>query len=100
MTFLALSDPNLPRVLVVADDPLTRAGLAALLAERTEVNVVGQTASAELSAQLPVYEPTVIAWDVGSGTGVFDRMTALEDAPPIVALLTEEALAAQAWLSG
>ncbi|NDJ76480.1 MAG: hypothetical protein GYB65_09490, partial [Chloroflexi bacterium] len=49
------------RVLMVADDPLARAGLAALLADR--VQVVGQTDSADLA--LDVYRPDVVLWDLG-----------------------------------
>ncbi len=89
------------RVAVVADDPLTRAGLAALLTDQAGIVVVGQTTSRDLVAQLPIYAPDAIAWDVGSDPGVaFDRLAALEDTPPVIALLAEDAQASDAWLSG
>ena len=60
-----LREPEL-RVLVVADDPLARAGLAALLAAQPGATVVGQVAGeAGLSSALDVYRPDIVVWDMG-----------------------------------
>ncbi len=92
-------------MLVVADDPLTRAGLVALLGAQPEVQTAGQTVSREVAGQLAVYEPAVILWDVGGEpANAFDRIAALDDLPeappPVVALLSDESQAAGAWLVG
>jgi DNA-binding NarL/FixJ family response regulator len=89
------------RVVAVADDPLTRAGLAALLGDQPGIAVVGQTTSRDLAGQLPIYEPDAIVWDVGSDPAVaFERLRALDEPPPVIVLLTDEAHASEAWLSG
>jgi DNA-binding NarL/FixJ family response regulator len=49
------------RVLVVADDSLARAGLAALLAEQPERIVAGQVAGGkDLPKEVAVYRPDVV----------------------------------------
>ena len=54
------------RVLIVADDPLARAGLAALLADQPGCSVLGQVAEdTDLPAALDVYRPEVVVWDLG-----------------------------------
>ena len=54
------------RVLVVAHDPLARAGLAALLAGQPGCTVVGQIAGdADLPGALEAYRPDVVLWDLG-----------------------------------
>lgn len=54
------------RVLVVADDPLARGGLAALLADKSDCVVTGQiAASADILSDVEVYRPDVVLWDVG-----------------------------------
>ena len=60
------------RVLIVADDPLVRAGLAALLADEPGCVVAGQVVSdADLSGELvseearALYQPDVVLWDLG-----------------------------------
>jgi len=89
------------RVLIVATDPLARAGLAALLAEQPGCATVGQ---------VPVYRPDVLLWDLGWDpepapsielrTGL-DCLADLEDiALPVLALLPDEADAADAWSAG
>ena len=54
------------KVLIVADDPLARAGLAAVFTSGHDVTVVGQIdgQSAAPSA-LDVFRPTVVVWDLG-----------------------------------
>jgi len=49
------------RVLIVADDPLARAGLAALLADQPACTVVGQVpGEAGPPAALDVYRPDLV----------------------------------------
>lgn len=91
------------RVLIVADDPLARAGLATLLADPTACEVVGQVpADSNLVIALEVYRPDAVAWDLG-----WDPETSLErlidvadQESPIVVLLPDEATAADAWAAG
>jgi two-component system nitrate/nitrite response regulator NarL len=54
------------RVLVVADDPLVRAGLAALIDNQPGCDLVGQApAEPDLPDQVIVYRPDVLVWDLG-----------------------------------
>jgi two-component system nitrate/nitrite response regulator NarL len=91
------------RVLIVADDPLARAGLAALLADQDGCTVVGQVASTEsLLDSLDVYQPDVILWDPGWEPDLSsDRLTDLaKGGVPVVALLSDTSQAAAAWTAG
>ncbi|MBZ0296338.1 MAG: response regulator transcription factor [Anaerolineae bacterium] len=91
------------RVLVIADNLLARAGLAALLAEQTELTVVGQIAAGDnLIDDLDVYRPDVLVWDFGWQPGpVLERYSALvnelsdDSNLPILALLPDETYAAE-----
>jgi DNA-binding NarL/FixJ family response regulator len=99
------------RVLIVADDPLARAGLAALLADQPGCLVVAQVAEdADLLSALDVYRPQVVVWDLGwervptstpaQPTGT-ERLAELADAGlPIVTLLPEESYAIEAQIAG
>jgi DNA-binding NarL/FixJ family response regulator len=54
------------RALIVADSPLARTGLAALLDRAPGLSVVAQIAAdADIAGLLDVYRPDVIAWDMG-----------------------------------
>ena len=91
------------RVLVVADDQLTRAGLAAVIAGQPGCNVVGQLAGSEFSNSVPdLYSPDAVVWDLGwdstSGPAQFDR--ARETGLPTVVLAPDRAQAAAAWDAG
>jgi DNA-binding NarL/FixJ family response regulator len=91
------------RVLVVADDPLARAGLVALLAEQAGCAVVGQVAGdVDLMAQVSVYRPDVLLWDLGwDAEPALDHLADFEGTTlPVVALLPDEAGAADAWSAG
>ncbi len=91
------------RVLIVADDPLARAGLAALLSGRDGARVIGQMAAADdLAAALDVYRPDVLVWDLGwEPLHAAERLPdADDDAPPVVALLPGTEGAAEAWGAG
>jgi DNA-binding NarL/FixJ family response regulator len=99
------------RVLIVADDPLARAGLAALLAAQPGCVVVGQVGEeAHLPAARQVYRPDVVLWDVGwdrapsTSTPAVAGLEHLEELAeaglPAVVLLADEAQAAEARLAG
>jgi len=91
------------RILVVADDPLARAGLVALLAGAPGCAVVGQTdGSGDLADVAAVYHPDAVVWDVGwSSDAVPERLASVRDAAlPVVALVPDEAAAAEAWRAG
>ncbi len=91
------------RVLIVAQDPLARAGLATLLAGRPGLGIAGQVAEdSDLKAALEVFRPDVVVWDLG-----WEPATALERLgdlgeldTPVVALLPDETSAGEAWASG
>lgn len=90
-------------VLIVSDDPLARAGLAALLADQPGCTVVGQVAGgAELPDEITIYQPDAILWDLGwEPTSPLERLTDLDQVViPIVALLTDETQAAEVWAAG
>jgi two-component system, NarL family, nitrate/nitrite response regulator NarL len=93
---------NAVRVLVVAEDPLARAGLATLLANQPAIVIAGQVAA---DAQLPdarqVYRPDVIVWDLGSDPSrALERATLRDLDAPVVALLPDETNAADVWATG
>lgn len=90
-------------VLIVADDPLARTGLATLLVDHTECSVVGQVpGETDLTAAVEVYQPDVVLWDLGwDPAPSLERLAGLaEDGPPIVALLPDETHVTDAWLAG
>lgn len=61
-----VSITNSVRVLILADDPLARAGLAALLSSAPTVVVTGQSSSdVDIAALLAAFQPDVILWDLG-----------------------------------
>jgi DNA-binding NarL/FixJ family response regulator len=93
------------RLLIIADDPLARAGLAMLLSDAPECVIAGQINSAEAMENgweadlIGAYRPDVIIWDFGWDAG--------EPWPdwqginlPIVALLPQGADAAGVWAAG
>jgi DNA-binding NarL/FixJ family response regulator len=93
------------RVLIVADDPLARAGLAALLSAQPGCVVVGQAGEeGELASALDVYRPQVVAWDLGwerAPAARLERLAALAEAGvPLVALLPDESQAVEAYTAG
>ncbi len=91
------------RVLIVAQDPLARAGLATLLAERPGLGIAGQVAEdSDLKAALEVFRPDVVVWDLGWGPATaLERLADLgELGAPVVALLPDETYAGEAWAAG
>lgn len=90
------------RVLIVADGPLVRAGLAGLMAEQPGCLVVGQVPSESAEADtLDAYRPDVLLWDLG-----WEPQTSLEKlsepaAPqPLLVLLNDPVHAGGAWAAG
>ncbi len=90
------------RVLVVAGDPLARAGLATLLGEQAGLEVVGQVSpSAELAADLELFEPDVIAWDLGwDPSSSIGHLRELRVEAPVLALLPGDERAMEVWSAG
>jgi two-component system, NarL family, nitrate/nitrite response regulator NarL len=91
------------RVLIIADDPLVRAGLAGLVGGEAGCQVVGRAASTDdLPSAIQTYRPDVVLWDLGWNPGsALEEVT--EVAPvmaPLVLLLPDEAHAAEAWSAG
>lgn len=99
------------RVLIVADDGLVRAGLAALLTSEPTMIVCGQISSRDdLTAALDAFRPHVLLWDLGwdaaqalerlaAYTGADDGAASSDD-PPVVGLLADESAVSEAWRSG
>ena len=83
------------KVLLVAENPLARMGLAALLAGINGLIVAGQSSGNQLATDLDFAKPDVIAWDWSWNT-----MPELPRDMPIVALLKESSQAAEAWRAG
>ena len=55
-----------PRVLVVGDDSLARAGLVALVSTLSDVELVGQAAAEDDAAStLDAFNPDIAVWDLG-----------------------------------
>jgi DNA-binding NarL/FixJ family response regulator len=109
------------RVLIVAADPLVRAGLAALLTGAPGCSVVGQRSDdADLLRELAVYQPDVVLWDMGwellraaadatalplQGQGELrphlEQLAEVREAGyAVVVLLADEAQAAMLWAAG
>lgn len=103
------------RLLIIADDPLVRAGLALLLGQQPALDVVGQLADdAALLASLPGYQPDVVLWDLGWEPSPQTMQPQLEMVPPgldrltesyeagyrVLVLLPDEAAVVPLWTAG
>lgn len=90
------------RVLIVAESPLARAGLAALLASQAGLAVVGQTApDAELTTALAAYAPDVLAWDFGwDADAGLSLLADLGGTPPALVLVADTDTAQEALAQG
>ena len=84
------------RVLVISDDALARAGLAALVEGRVEV--AGQGAPADAAALAASREPDVVAWDLGPGDAAAVDLSVGD--VPVVAILWDDAQGAAAVAAG
>lgn len=91
------------RVLIVADDPLIRAGLAHLLGDASDIVIVGYVDSAsDLASAMDVYRPDVLLWDLGRDEEVsLDHVVDFGEVEvPIVALLDDTTHALDAQRAG
>lgn len=91
------------RLLIIAAEPLARAGLAALLSQQPQLSVVGQVGpETELTAQLAAYQPDVVLWDLGwNPAPLLDALTEFSEiGPPLLTLAADEAAANAIWASG
>jgi two-component system, NarL family, nitrate/nitrite response regulator NarL len=87
------------RVLIVSDDALARAGLAALLAGQPALSISAQIASdADIGQALDVYAPDAILWDCGSDAeSARDKIAESDSAASILALVGEDDDARSVW---
>lgn len=88
------------RVLIVAADPLARSGLASLLTGQPGLEIAGQSdGSGDLAAEIEVYQPDVILYDLGwDATVLLERLQDLPaGGPPVLALIPEQDLIARVW---
>lgn len=98
-----MDDDETMRVLIIANDPLARAGLSALLSTHSLLQVAGQASPLEdAELTLRVFQPDVILWDVGWN---FEQTaeaisTAVDGSPPIVVLTGTDAQRAEIWATG
>lgn len=91
-------------MLVVAHDPLARAGLATMLDGQLGVALVGQISGEDdVASALEVYQPDVVIWDIGWNTErALEQLEEFsgEAGPPVVALLSDDTFAPDAWAAG
>ncbi|MBI3913320.1 MAG: response regulator transcription factor [Chloroflexi bacterium] len=88
------------RIVLIADDPLARAGLAALLRDQPDVNVVAQISADEnLAEQIETFAADVLVWDFGfDAAQMVERvLEAAQIQPRILALVHDEAEINSAW---
>ena len=99
------------RILILADDPLARAGLAALLAGQPGCVIAGQAASSDdLLEAIQAHQPDLLLWDLGwdpaptlermadPASSVGQTLEAVRE--PLVVLLADETHVAEAWSAG
>jgi DNA-binding NarL/FixJ family response regulator len=75
------------RVLLVADDPLARGGLAALLAASPGLHLVAQVTLDEAPSAAAEAGPEAVAWDPAGEAGASERLVAAVSPAPVVALV-------------
>jgi DNA-binding NarL/FixJ family response regulator len=91
------------RILVIADDPLARAGLASLLAEQPGCAVAGRVSGTDdLPAMVGVYRPDILLWDMSwQPDSAIERLALLvERTPPVAVLLPDEGRVGEVWSAG
>ncbi len=91
------------RVLIVADDEVFRAGLAAALSGQTGVSAVDQTRlDGDLATTAAPHRPDVILWDLSDiDRRITSELSAMLDfATPVIVLGEEEMLIAEAVAAG
>jgi len=96
------------RLLIIAADPLARAGLVTLLDEQPGLQIAGQTDGGDsLADELNIFEPDVLVVDLGwepeEGLAILEELaldTAEGGGLAAVALAPDEQSAAVAWAAG
>jgi len=96
------------RLLIVADDALTRLGLTALVEQQSSVTVVGAIAASELSGasiagSMALYTPDLLLWEVGwqEVERQTERLAELsDDLPPVLVLHGAGVDAEALWVAG
>lgn len=92
------------RLLIVANDPLARMGLATLLAELPNCVVIGQATSDGFAtleaAEIADEEADVVIWDLGWETAVIDLPDPGDYPAPIIALVAEPDEVGRIWATG
>ena len=90
------------RALVLSQDMLARAGLSAVLDERSECVVVGQISEdADIFGELEVHLPDVVVWDMGWEPSMrVEELAEIADEWNVVALLPDDSYVNAVWLAG
>jgi DNA-binding NarL/FixJ family response regulator len=88
------------RILLVADDPLSRAGLAALLGGRDDVAVAGEVGADEAPRAAAERGAAAAVWDLGPAGAAAPAFAALPATTPVVAVAAADAQAAEAIRAG
>ena len=89
-------------LLLVSDDPLARAGLAFLLTEHLQCQIIDQMSSQTWFDQPELdddFLPDVVVWDVGWELSPFVSEFVITDLP-ILALVSDVELAVEIWAAG
>ena len=95
------------RLFIIADDPLARAGLSAMLEDQGDWDVVGQSSAGEsVGSEIERLLPDVIVWDLGwepeEQLAILSEILADGDQgdPAIVTLLSDEEQVGVLWSAG
>ena len=92
------------RILLVADDPLARAGLSVLLSEEEAIEIAMQFASddPDLMDAVRTFAPEAVLWDIGwEPPDDFEGLAEfVEIGPPVVVLAPDIQLARGLWTAG
>jgi DNA-binding NarL/FixJ family response regulator len=95
------------RLLVIANDPLARAGLASLMEDQPGFEVVGRVAGdSQLQSELGLYRPDAALWDLGwdSAPANAEEASLLADLfdaqMPVLLLIAEPETALSLWAAG
>lgn len=93
------STSNPLRVLIIARDALSRAGLAALISEFPGVSIAGQTGEDDnIQSQVDLYQPDLLVWEISEPP---DNLTDLREVRvPAIIIVADEHAAAAAFASG
>jgi two-component system nitrate/nitrite response regulator NarL len=91
--------PPTPRLLVVAEDALSRAGLRAV-AEESGLDVVGERSAVAVGAEDGDETVDVVVWDLGPDGASADRLRTLVPGVPVLALLWTEEQAGEVLAAG